>query len=124
MALAGACIVMTGLVTLSFIISQLHRFIAMFGKGDAPEKTIPEAEPKPEPVAVSAADDNLLADVAATAQLYQPLTVELGETFGLAQLYRIMDAQNLPHPHITVRELRGAGFLVPVGEGTFSWKNV
>ncbi len=124
MALAGACIVMTGLATLSFIISQLHRFIALFEKADVPEKIISKVEPAPAPVEEQAAEVSLLDDLEATAREYQPLTEELGETFDLIQLHRLMEAENLPHPHITLRELRSAGYLAAMEEGTFCWKNI
>ena len=50
--------------------------------------------------------------------------MDLGEVFSLPTLYRICQKENLPHPHITIMALRGAGYLVPAGEGNFSWKNI
>lgn len=123
MALTGACIVITGLATLSFIISQLHRIIGLVEKKKSGDK--PDAAPAPEPVAVESpvSEEALLADLDATAKIYQPLTGELGTTFELSRLYSLMESKKLAHPHITVRELRSAGYLVSSGEGTFSWKN-
>ena len=73
---------------------------------------------------LSAAEIDLLDDVPATARFYSSLTLELGEVFSLPTLYRICQKENLPHPHITIMALRGGGYLVPVGEGNFSWKNI
>jgi hypothetical protein len=124
MALAGACIVMTGLAVLSFIISQLHKIVNMIEKRTekpTPEKTISISEPAPESLSV---EENILDDLAAAASIYKPLTAGLGDTFELTKLYQIFVKENLPHPHITIRALREAGYLSPAGEGSFSWNNV
>ncbi len=112
MAAAGAIIVMCGLSVLAFIISQLHRIIGVFeGRKKAP----PPAEP--EPVEIDA-----LGDPAGAALLYRPLTEELGDSFALAELYRIFEREDLPHPHLTISALREAEYLLPAGEGLFCWK--
>jgi hypothetical protein len=127
MALAGACIVMTGLAVLSFIISQLHKIVSMIEKRaektekPAPEKITSKTEPPPEP---AGGIENILDDLSAAAMIYKPLTAGLGDTFELTKLFQIFESENLPHPHITIRALREAGYLVPAGEGSFSWKNV
>lgn len=127
MALAGACIVMTGLSLLSFIISQLHKIVGMFEKKaektkkPAPEKTIAITEPTTESVV---GIENILDDLAAAAKFCMPLTAELGDSFELTKLYQVFETENLPHPHITIRALRDAGYLTPEGEGSFSWKKV
>ena len=124
MALTGACIVMTGLSTLAFIISQLHRIVALIEK--KAEKT--EKSPPKQEVAVeekpAAVIENILDDIAAAAKRIMPLTAGLGDTFELSKLYQVFEKENLPHPHITIRALREAGYLAPAGEGSFSWKNV
>jgi len=122
MAAAGACIVIGGLAVLSFIISQLHRMIAIFEKRDKTEEAPQTATDLGSHV--SSAPIDQLSDVAATARVYRSLTAELGESFELIQLYRLLETAKIPHPIITVRELRGAGYLVPTGDGAFSWKNV
>lgn len=123
MAVAGACIVMTGLAVLAFIISQLHKIVNLIEKKTeeteepAPEKAVPKTES-----AIVA--ENILDDLAATAKICKPLTAGLGEAFELTQLYQVFEKENLPHPHITIRALRAAGYLAPAGEGSFSWKNI
>jgi Na+-transporting methylmalonyl-CoA/oxaloacetate decarboxylase gamma subunit len=122
MALTGACIVMTGLSVLAFIISQLHKIVEMLEKkAKKPEKPIPrKAVEKTETVRV---EENILDDLATAAKICAPLTADLGETFELSKLYQVFEKENLPHPHITIRALREAGYLVPAGEGSFSWTN-
>jgi len=122
MALTGACIVMTGLATLSFIISQLHKIIEMLEKKKKPAE---EDQNDGVPVTdLAAAEGDILNDMAAAARIYRPLTADLGEQFSVAGLYKAFDQENLPHPHITVRELRNAGFLASAGEGLFKWTKV
>jgi hypothetical protein len=124
MAFTGACIVMAGLALLSFVISQLHKIVALMeGKEKKHAAPAPEQTGAPA-VNLSAADIDILDDLPAAARIYSPLTQDLGEVFPLAALYRIFQKENLPHPHITIMALRGAGFLVPVEEGNFTWKNV
>lgn len=122
MALTGACIVMAGLSVLAFFISQLHKIVGIIEKKSGKtNKPIPEKEiSKSESVS---SQENILADLAAAAKIYKPLTAGLGDTFELSKLYQVFEKENLPHPHITIRSLREAGYLAPAGEGSFSWKN-
>jgi len=112
MAITGSIIVMGGLSVLAFIISQLHKMIGLF------EKKKKEAPHFSKPVA----DIDVLNDPAATARMYQPLTADLGDSFLLADLYRIFEREQLPHPHLTISALREAKHLQSLGDGLFSWK--
>jgi hypothetical protein len=112
MAVTGIIIVMCGLSALAFIISQLHKVIGLFEekKHAAHHFSLPSA------------DIDILNDLPATAQMYQPLTADLGDKFPLAQLYRLFEKEQLPHPHLTIRALRAAEYLQSSGDGLFSWK--
>ncbi len=123
MAFTGACIVMAGLAVLAFVISQLHKIIA-FLEGGAKKPVVPEPVMESPGPDFSAAEIDILNDLPAAARIYRPLTLEIGDTFPLVTLYRLFEKENLPHPHITIMALRDAGFLIPVGEGNFCWKNV
>lgn len=123
MALAGACIVMTGLAVLSFIISQLHKIVNLIEKKPKKAETAASESSVPTVESVNGGE-NIIDDLATAAKLYMPLTAGLGDTFELSRLYQIFINENLPHPHITIRALRDAGYLVPAGEGSFFWKNV
>ncbi len=114
MAITGTIIVMCGLSALAFIISQLHKIIALFEKRK-------EAEPY---LVRPAADVDTLNDLEATARKYKPLTADLGDSFHLTELYRKFEKEKLPHPHLTIRALRAAEYLQPLGEGVFCWKNI
>ena len=111
MALAGALIVMTGLSVLSFIISQLHKLTSLLEKKAAAEK---ETAPAPVPEKFPDSLDKV-------AELYAPLVKQLPGSFGLGELYTLSRENDYPHPHLTLRNFREAGILVPAGEGQFSW---
>jgi Na+-transporting methylmalonyl-CoA/oxaloacetate decarboxylase gamma subunit len=122
MAGTGACIVILGLAMLSFIISQLHRIIGLIEKRQAP---VPAQAPEvkaPAPAVTDDAHGQVLSDLEATARRILPFTQPLGDAFKLADLYKAMNDAKMPHPHITVRELKDAGFLAPAGKGNFHWK--
>ena len=116
MAVTGAIIVMIGLSLLSLVISQLHKIIAFFDnriQPSAPSRAqqppVPEFPPH--------------SDLEAFASLYKALSAELGQSFELAKLHSLANRDRLPHPHLTIRSLREAGYLIPAGEGFFTWKN-
>ena len=112
MAVTGIIIVMCGLSVLAFIISQLHKVVGIFEK----------KKKAAHHVALPSSEVDILNDLAATSLLYQPLTADLGDKFHLAQLYRIFEKEQLPHPHLTIRALRAAGYIQSLGDELFSWK--
>jgi len=121
MAVAGYLIVISGLAVLSFVISQLHKLIALFEKKEktpAPPAKVDLAPPSPEMPEIK----EPLLNLHAAATIYRAATSDLGKRFRLEALYRFFYQHNLPHPHLTIRALRQDGFLAPVGDNLFSWK--
>jgi hypothetical protein len=125
MALAGALIVFSGLVVLSFVISQLHKVLMFFEKKsvagqqnieipavEPPEDTSPTEFLLPEPFPT---------DINEIVQLYTPLVEALGESFCLSALYETLRKNDFPHPHITLTALRESKILIPDGDGVFTW---
>ena len=118
MAFAGACIVLSGLSVLSFIISQFPKFVRFFEKEEtAPAPALPQSEPPP---ARSVATETPV-DLDDAAHLYGPLILTLGDEFRLESLYALFREQNLPHPHITIRNFWNAGLLKQTESGAFLW---
>jgi len=113
MALVGIMIVMSGLSILAFIISQLHKLIAVFEKK---EKTPGAAGPFEMP-------EKFPDDMEEVAKFYEPLVKQLSSSFSLDQLYALTTENKYPHPHLTIRSFREAGILVPQGDGIFTWKS-
>lgn len=110
---------MIGLTVLSSIISLLPRIVLLFEKreaGGVPSAPLAkDAGEKPKPPEVS------LSDMAQTAVAYAPLIEQLPQPFELRALYVLSQQQGYPHVHLTLTSLRDAGFLVPEGDGLFSW---
>ncbi|MBU1052503.1 MAG: OadG family protein [Proteobacteria bacterium] len=120
MAITGAIIVILGLSILSFIISQLHKVIMLFEK-----KQFGTGQQKKMSLPANQFDANmgLQTDLEATAKIYKVISKDLGSMFELSKLYQLTQREQMPHPHITIRSLREAGFLVPLDDGIFTWKN-
>lgn len=118
MAAAGACIVISGLAVLSFIISQLHKVVEWMEK---PEPAAQEPEAGPDTTRALVIPERMPEDINETAAIYRSLAEPIGTAFELASLYRIGAEHRLPHVHLTIRSLRDAGLLVPDGQGRFSW---
>jgi hypothetical protein len=116
MAIAGALIVLTGLAVLSFVISQLHKVVALLEKEEKKRAETPTVAKK------APAPKKPVLDIEAAQKQYRSLTEELDEPFALNLLYDLAQADDLPHVHLTIRTLREAGVLVSVGDGKFKWR--
>lgn len=113
-AVTGAGIVFTGLATLSFVISQLHKVVSLL---DRPPKATVEVVIEEKIAIWEPPDCPNDADLA--VKLYQPLIDELPPEFDLADLYILAKKYHLPHPHLSIRCLQDAGKLKSLGEGIF-----
>ena len=119
MALVGATIVFTGLVVLSFAISQLKKLIEIWenrkklnNKHSMTNETVKKKEIE--------LPDHWPEEIHEAAGLYEPLFKKLGDSFSLADLYKLSEKNNYPHPHLTIKRLREAQILIPVGDGDFT----
>jgi len=118
MAVIGALIVMVGLAVLATIISQLHRIIAFFDRRTGKDTNLMSAPT----TRLASAQTDLLNDPAGAAVVYKPLAADLGEKFKLSKLYALLKQENNAHPHLTIRSLRDAGYLIRVEDDLFCWK--
>ena len=117
MAGAGACIVLSGLAMLSFLISMLPRLTSLLDKRPKPEKPQPlEEMPQPQPI-----PETLPADQDSVTARYAAVTDAMGAEFSLVDLHKKAQEMDLPHPHLSISRFRDAGILVPQGDGRFSW---
>lgn len=115
MAAVGALIVFSGLVVLSFVISQLHKFVPLLEKFDGKKV---ESEGKASQISPPSTRP---PDIREQAALFQPIIESIGPSFPLSELYSKAQEHNIPHPHLTISAFRDAGILVPLGDGIFSW---
>ena len=120
MAIIGPLIVMSGLIILSIIISQLHKLVAIFDK-KAKQTTEPPTKSKVKSKDEISVPKILPNDILETAKIYQMLIDKLEQPFELRDLYQVAEQNNFPHPILTVSRLRDAGILIREGEGVFIW---
>ncbi|BBO83442.1 OadG family transporter subunit [Desulfosarcina ovata] len=123
MAGAGACIVLTGLAILSFLISLLPRLTGLFEPKAAPQPEPAAAVPEKEQAPTVVVPDQIPDDIEEACTIFMALTEGLGETFSLSDLHRKCRDANLANPHYSVNRFRDAGILIPAGEGLFYWKS-
>ena len=123
MAAVGATIVFSGLVVLSFVISQIHKLLKLW---DDREKLIERFKKKTPPVVTEKIDaaaysERHLPSVDELASAFKPLVDQLEESFKLSQLFEIANKNDIPHPHLSIQRLQEADILVAQGDGTFTW---
>ncbi len=124
MALAGALIVFSGLVILSTVISQLHKVLGFFEGGIKRTKNN-SATPADQVASDPPTQDKeyrFLDNVIQVIDDYKVASETLGEPFALTELYRLAGEMDAPHPHLTISYLRQHQYLVPTGDGLFSWR--
>jgi hypothetical protein len=118
MALVGATIVFTGLVVLSLAISQLKKLIELLENWNkrSDKNGVPDESVKTKEIELP---HHWPEDILEAAALYGPLFEKLGDSFQLIDLYKLSEKHDYPHPHLTIKRLREAQILIPVGDGNF-----
>lgn len=128
MAILGILIVFTGLVTLSIIISQLHKILDLWENNGWMQKgrkqkgnshTSILAEENVEPEYPHPYVD--LANIDEVAEIWKPLVDELDSPFSLTELHALARKHKFPHPHLSINRLRKKHILVQAGNGLFEW---
>ncbi|MGD2096533.1 MAG: OadG family protein [Desulfobacterales bacterium] len=125
-AAVGASIVFTGLVVLSFVISQIHRLLKLWEDREAVISRFKKkpAAVKPPETAEMVYGDQRLPSVQQLTEAYKPLIEKLDESFKLSQLFEIAKENDMPHPHLSIQRLQEADILVAQGDGTFTWNEL
>lgn len=119
-SVVGITIVFCGLVTLSLVISQLHKAIALY---ENPEKLKQifagsqrkKAEPEPSPALVltSAQKD--------TFRQFALLVRTMEDHFSLPRLLFLAQISGLKDPHLSLGLLIKSGIVFPDRQGLFCW---
>jgi hypothetical protein len=123
-AATGAVIVMGGLATLSIVISFLPKIFSLLEKENA-SHTIESKSATLKNTDINQlnySDVYILNNLPETAAKYTKLIEPLGKSFKLYDLYQIFEQNDLPHPHLTIKSFREAGFIVLASKGHFTWK--
>lgn len=145
MAALGILVVFTSLTILSVIISQLHKILILWDNkntmlhgGTAGKKLqTPVSEEK-----TGAAGgyktigcdnrewpgdpdhqqpDTWPENTGGLADMWSPLIEKLDDPFTLADLYKLADENQFPHPHLTITRLRRENILTPVQNQRFTF---
>jgi hypothetical protein len=126
MAVAGALIVFAGLVILSTVISQLYKVLDFFEDLVKRAKTKKYKVSDEKAAALSTTQqmkpERFPDDLDSIVSRYKSVSASLGNTFPLVDLYRLAREIDAPHPHLTISQLRQQHFLIPQGDGIFSWR--
>ena len=118
MAVVGISIVFSGLLLLSFVISQIHKALELWENRKAHFKNMKELlqtkvkEEKP--------DYNLSFSKDVKESVYL-LTKRMGDPFSLPKLIDIAKKFGLANPHSTINELISTKLIIPDGKGYFYW---
>jgi len=122
MAAVGASIVFSGLVVLSFVISQIHKILALWEERD---KYLARFKKPPtraaEEIEAPLYTERQFPSADELAEDYEPLVNQLKKPFALSQLFEVAKQKDLPHPHLSIQRLQEARILVAEGDGTFIW---
>ena len=122
MAAVGITIVFTALVTLSIIISQLHKLLILWDNRKEMVKKLrgilsdTGAKQAP-PVA------HELHQIDEEARQFNILIRAMGEPFSLPELIRVAQSCGLSHPHSTASHLIESNLIIPDNEGFFLWNH-
>lgn len=120
-AITGVLITITGLTVLAFVISQLHKVATLLENGfDRQTNRTSGIKIRPQATAVP---QTPLLDLGEARKHLEPLTEGLGDSFELQHLYELANSSALPHVHLSIRSLREAGVIIPVGDGRFMWQH-
>jgi hypothetical protein len=128
MAAVGATIVFSGLVVLSFVISQIHKILGLWEDREKYlekfKKETPPAVTETKKVDTIVYSERHLPSVDELIGAYEPLADQLDEAFKLSQLFEIANKNDMPHPHLSIQRLQDADVLMARGDGTFTWNKL
>jgi hypothetical protein len=123
-ALLGICIVFSGLVILSLVISQLHKLLGIWDKRASFFEALRDhAKTIPSPGKARTGPATPSNSLAEASLQYRMLVTRLGEPFALPKLLMLAEKSGLYRPHATINDLLQAGIIVPDETGYYIWKS-
>ncbi len=128
MAAVGITIVFTALVTLSLVISQLHKLLLIWDDRRTYVKKVRHvfSSAKPTEARSPQANEEILGlhyfdDIRESSRQFRILIQAMGEPFSLPELIRIAQSFGITHAYSTVSHLIVNHFIVPDGNGFYRW---
>lgn len=118
-AAVGIGIVFSGLLLLSFAISQIHNCLTLWEKRDIYIRNTKRILFGG--VRNGAAGQVISSDIKDISRQYFMLTQTMGETFPLPKLLKLAIRRGMTRPHYTINKLLHANLIIPDGEGYYQW---
>ncbi len=120
-SIVGISIVFTGLVVLSFVISQLHKVLALYENPSRIKQFFKTKNQKPsagtEPVEPVELDDNQKE----VSKQFSLLVRTMEDHFSLSRLLHLAKISDIKHPHENLNMLFKIKIIIPDGNGLFTW---
>lgn len=123
-ALLGISIVFSGLVILSFVISQLHKLLGVWDNRASILETLKSRrKAAPSPAETGTREVPNSGSLTEARLQYRMLVDRIGEPFALPKLLKQAENRGLYRPHATINDLLQAGNIVPDETGYYIWKS-
>ena len=123
-ALVGICIVFSGLVILSFVISQLHKLLGLWeNRASIMEALKARRKEERSKAAAETKPVEHSGTLAEAILQYRMLVDRIGQPFALPKLLTLAEKSGLYRPHATINDLLQADIIVPDETGYYIWKS-
>ena len=123
MALLGICIVFTGLVLLSFAISQLHKILDFWENKSSYIQLLKDRFNKEKIVKEETAPDIITDSTRESARQFNILIKNMDEKiFPLPKLIKIAKSMGLMRPHFYLNQMLKIKLIIPEGNGFYYWE--
>ncbi len=120
-SVVGITIVFTGLVSLSALISQLHKLVTLYENPGrikklfaSTPKSVAKAAPLKKPLTLTEAQKQI-------CRQYHLLAQTMDDVISLPKLLRMAQISGLEDPHVNITILLKSGILCADEQGFFSW---
>ncbi len=123
MAFLGICIVFTGLVLLSFAISQLHKILDFWENKSSYIQLLKDRFNKEKIVKEETAPDIITDSTIESARQFNILIKNMDEKFfSLPKLIRTAKSMGLMRPHFYLNQMLKIKLIIPEGNGFYYWE--
>jgi len=112
-----------GIAVLVYLCLKIYKQRGYYTAGTKKERPSRQDSDEAAPADEKSSTDTFPLNPSEAVQFYLPLIEQMGEEFQLSDLYLLARGKNLPHPYLTINSFRQTGFLLPKGDGIFSWNH-
>lgn len=120
-SVVGITIVFSGLVMLSFVISQLHKVLALWEDPSKIKAFFKTKQPEGDPEGPKPLLDDFTQSQKDTARQFALLARTMEDHFSLQRLLFLAQISGLKDPCSNLNKLFKAKIILPDGSGFFTW---